>query len=199
MSDEFVMAPRELLERIARAGCWPEDEEALRGILTKPSGRYRGEPVAMPARYVHEHHGCFLSERQHGWNACLDEITKLGPLYTHPVHGEPVAFVQVTGQNPAKYCWMGANRALPDGMHKLYTHPDPGEVKRLRLERRRMDRALVACANERDTLRALLTDRDALLRALKAECETDPMYVGPNWMKRIDAALSASAEPEQPK
>lgn len=42
------------------------------------------KPVALPARHVHEHHGCFLSERQHGWNACLDEVAKLGPLYNRP-------------------------------------------------------------------------------------------------------------------
>ncbi|MBS6039950.1 Lar family restriction alleviation protein [Pseudomonas sp.] len=64
-------------------------------------------------------------------------------------------------------------------------HATPGEVERLRLERRRMDQALSACANERDTLRveldsmaetfgmqedkidalrAQLVERDALLR-----------------------------------
>ncbi|WP_241015241.1 hypothetical protein [Pseudomonas fulva] len=43
----------------------------------------------------------------------------------------------------------------------LYTHADPGEVERLRIERGRMDQALVACANERDELRKANTEFDA--------------------------------------
>lgn len=58
----------------------------------------RGEPVALPERKptkpfstVDRGSPSYAS----GWNACLDEIAKLGPLYTHPApavqKGEPVA------------------------------------------------------------------------------------------------------------
>lgn len=33
--------------------------------------------VVVPERFAHEHSGCFLSERQHGWNACLDKVKEL--------------------------------------------------------------------------------------------------------------------------
>jgi len=46
-------------------------------------------------------------------------------------------------------------------VQSLYTHADPGEVERLRIERGRMDQALVACANERDELRKANTEFDA--------------------------------------
>lgn len=49
------------------------------------------------------------------------------------------------------------------------------ECERLRLERRRMDVALVACANERDELRAKLETARA---ALRTEVET-----GDSWRK----------------
>lgn len=63
--------------------CFSTGTKEGQALLTPPVRQRQGEPVALPERHVHEHHGCFLSERQHGWNACLDKIAKLGPLYTH--------------------------------------------------------------------------------------------------------------------
>ncbi len=73
---------------------------------------------------------------------------------------------------------------------------DAGEVERLRKERQRMDEALSACANERDTLRAQLAEWDALLR----DCFTAMLKGGYSkpLRERIKAALSASAEREAP-
>lgn len=49
----------------------------------------QGEPVELPARHSHEHSGCFLSERQHGWNAYEEAVRKLGLLYSAPVAVTP--------------------------------------------------------------------------------------------------------------
>ena len=75
-------------------------------------------------------------------------------------------------------------------MLPLYTHAEPAEVERLRLERRRMDQALSACANERDTLRALLVEALAFLdEAYKHD-------IGTQLKREIKAFyLSASVEP----
>ncbi len=59
--------------------------------LDMVSERHQGEPVALPER---EHYTKYLpgvipsnaaevNARKDGWNACLDEIVKLGPLYAH--------------------------------------------------------------------------------------------------------------------
>ena len=82
MKDEFVMVPRELIARIARAGCWPNEADELRAVLAE---QHQGEPVGLPARKNVTADwavpgGPFRAE---GHNACLDEIAKLGPLYTH--------------------------------------------------------------------------------------------------------------------
>lgn len=49
---------------------------------------HQGEPVALPAA-MHPHDFDNLPEAHcDGWNACLDEIAKLEPLYTHADPGE---------------------------------------------------------------------------------------------------------------
>ncbi|QNJ57369.1 hypothetical protein Dolphis_63 [Pseudomonas phage Dolphis] len=72
---------------------------------------------------------------------------------------------------------------------------DPGEVERLRAERRRMDGALVACANERDALRAQLNE---LLTAIDRHREALKPLGLPLGDRLEEAALSASAEPSPP-
>jgi hypothetical protein len=50
--------------------------------------KHQGEPVALPARReverIHEPHDVPEVHEAIGFNTCLDEIAKLGPLYTHP-------------------------------------------------------------------------------------------------------------------
>ncbi|MCE1009292.1 hypothetical protein [Pseudomonas monteilii] len=56
---------------------------------TAPAEEHQGEPVALPDRKLHVHQGLSHTDaKADGWNACLDEITKLGPLYTHADPGE---------------------------------------------------------------------------------------------------------------
>ncbi|MEX5490779.1 hypothetical protein ABFV43_18350 [Pseudomonas fulva] len=101
----------------------------------------------------------------------------------------------------------------------LYTHADPGEVERLRIERGRMDQALVACANERDESRKANTEFDAQvandfkfiddLRAQLAEAQALLTDISKRHWSGVDfdlpadlvdriKALSTSAEPSAP-
>lgn len=108
MSNEFVMVPRELAEMAVdairdllketdpmTAGTWTDIPEKFKVILSKPAEQHRGEPVALPAAkelvraWGHDMGGNYEEGTAFGWNACLDEIAKLGPLFTRPVQGDP--------------------------------------------------------------------------------------------------------------
>lgn len=80
-NNQMVSVPRALLERIKETCMFTmllEDYDNLRVALGNPAEQHQGEPVKLPERKT-DH----LSDSVHGWNACLDEIAKLGPLYTH--------------------------------------------------------------------------------------------------------------------
>lgn len=134
-------------------------------------------------------------------------IVGLGPMSgvtPEQLQGEPVAWMDprsphmhATISNEVKQHNLkfgGAPASAVNGYTiPLYTHADPAEVERLRLERRRMDQALSACANERDTLRTLLVEALAFLdEAYKHD-------IGTQLKREIKAFyLSASAEPSAP-
>lgn len=80
----------------------------------------------------------------------------------------------------------------------LYTHPDAGEVERLRGIIRTHEKTVLEQSNHLAYMRAQLAERDALLReALCHAQRIEPMSV--SLFNRIDVALSASAEPSMPK
>ncbi|MFZ4823665.1 hypothetical protein CQW32_17400 [Pseudomonas putida] len=133
--------------------------EMARQLLEASSVRLaeqqHGKPVALPQRKDDpnpENYGPFDSQLNEdcmeviGWNACLDEIAKLGPLYRHPVHGEPVAWINfpdehneipfVTWRSPDEQrhhnALMGAFDTTRMCIIPLYTHADPAEVEALR-------------------------------------------------------------------
>lgn len=117
MSDEFVMVPREQLSKIrewiesARDGVLypiardfegvlgrnaeglgqetPDLMDGIDELLANSAQQHQGEPVTLPARKKTT--AGLLSDSNtynRGWNACLDEIAKLGPLYTHSDPGQ---------------------------------------------------------------------------------------------------------------
>lgn len=55
-----------------------------------PAEEHQGEPVALPERKdpTQQWHIVGGVAKAEGWNACLDEIAKLGPLYLHADPGE---------------------------------------------------------------------------------------------------------------
>lgn len=135
---------------------WPEYEPTWAAIEQRVTGKkaehHQGEPVTLPARMDAPPLSGNL--RGYGWNACLDEIAKLGPLYTQPAPGvqqEPVAncFLRKNGSGE----WVNDAKRWEDGapdpeileackknpelyrVRLAYSSPaDPGEVERLRTE-----------------------------------------------------------------
>lgn len=166
--NDMVMVPREWVDNTIGAGpgepVCRSDIDMLKAALA--SEQCRGEPVALPARNKERHFDkltsfereVYAAGRAAGRNDCLDEIAKLGPLFTSD---------------------------------------DSGEVGRLRetleLVREQRDNELrtnSSLERERDTLRAQLAERDALLRKVRAYVVSQERITA-----EIDNALSASAEP----
>lgn len=85
---EMISVPRERLAEIAHrdsAVSVTVRAEDLRAILAE---QHQGEPVALPARKPDMNASFRGTDAEWygniSWNACLDEIAKLGPLYTRP-------------------------------------------------------------------------------------------------------------------
>ncbi|MFY0997602.1 hypothetical protein [Pseudomonas juntendi] len=135
-----------------------------------PAEQHQGEPVALPER-IDEKSVNGVYGYSSGWNACLDEIAKLGPLYIHPnpnVRWEAVANEQV----------------------KVIGELKP-EVERLRAEIEDWNRIFDMQEGKIDALRAKLTEAHALLREIRRK----PGLFSGDFILRLDEILSASAEP----
>lgn len=191
--------------------------EMARQLLEASSVRLaeqqHGKPVALPQRKDDpnpENYGPFDSQLNEdcmeviGWNACLDEIAKLGPLYRHPVQGEPVAWINfpdehneipfVTWRSPdeQKYhnALMGAFDTTRMCIVPLYTHTDPAEVELLR---EGIAKHWKVVCDQRAEIESL---RDQLAKVVRSGALT------PSEHEALEAeccALSASAEPSVPK
>lgn len=140
---------------------WPEFEPAWASIEArvtgKPAEHHQGDPVALPARKPWN--GLLPTAdnlKGEGYNACLDELAKLGPLYSRPAQGEAINLAAVAtlvddGDGGLKASWLleGGSAELfagmtllvadnapdlcaEDGSAQVYTHADPAEVERLR-------------------------------------------------------------------
>lgn len=162
----------------------------------------------------------------------LGPMNGAAPAEQH--HGEPVAWVRFRNGEPdydgdAVMIMNVPGDTFGDGdsWEPVYTHADPGEVERLTeqlevanqaityaaqqgKEKQKTIDALMADAKqfrgERDTLRAQLAERDALLRKastdleyIQKECAGDvtPGYIG-CLVDDVVNLLSASAEPNAP-
>ncbi|MBI6913213.1 hypothetical protein JET72_04755 [Pseudomonas juntendi] len=194
-STEMVSVPREAV--VQAADLLQEYNKCsiardLRAILAQPAEQHEAEPVALPARKSQptELSDVFVDANNEGWNACLDEIAKLGPLYSRPVQGEPVGTHRVSRR--VCHCCVGLDR---DEWCSVCDSTAGAEVERLRGE---LDKALEfveRLRDERETLRAQLADRDALLRLAYQLLGLNNWHVSyRELMTQIDAALSASAE-----
>lgn len=147
----------------------------------------QGEPVALPERLPTHR------INSNGWNACLNEIAKMGPLFTSPVPAaqqEPVGEVVAFGKGLHEIAW--AQGKLPRLGALLYTHADTGEAERLDMLLRASRTSLDNCALQIENLQAQLAERDALLRDTKLCIERNDYPVF-ELLRRIDAALSVSA------
>jgi len=222
-------------------------------VTIQPAEQHQGEPVApafvMPScenNYGFGYVDGTCIQRLRGYRDHLEEIIDSipeGPLYTHADPGEVERLRKelLRWKGIAETLQVDAEKLSDDGV-EFMTRAKRAEadLDRLRAERRRMDEALVACANERDSLRAQLAELEALhggelglpkegwpayhkrkmesLRDLTAGhyqrklAEAHALLREASyWLKRerwadfddaickkIDAALSASAEPSAP-
>ncbi|MCX2891679.1 hypothetical protein OO258_25970 [Pseudomonas sp. DCB_BI] len=197
---EMVSVPRELADRIqqrldlaasAFKAAKPERDQ-FRALLAKPAPQPHPDPIAW---MVGTAIWWTKEEAERDAQAAGLPVVAIGPMPTR--QDEPAWFMTEGGVSAmhAKAKAMSAQQGLDTSSYcvPLYTHADPGEVERLRLERRRMDQALSACANERDTLRTLLVEALAFLdEAYKHD-------IGTQLKREIKAFyLSASAEPSAP-
>jgi len=99
-----------------------------------PAEQHQSEPVALPGRKDPTQHWAEPGGpyKAYGWNDCLDELAKLGPLYTRPAQGEPVAYVITPPGCAAALVHAVDLTYRSEHAVPLYTHADPAEVKRLR-------------------------------------------------------------------
>ena len=180
-NEQMVSVPRAEIEaaaeRFARAQIF-DFSSKLRALLAQPAAQHQGEPVALPARRK-ETGDEEYDERNRpaidAWNACLDEIAKLGPLYPHA---------------DANVRW----KAVADEQMQVIARLREGIAKHWK----------VVCDQraELDALRAQLAEQNALLReVLEAfQLEPDGSCINPGrdfirpWAEKL-SALSASAEP----
>lgn len=184
-AEKMVMVPRELAEAAWQA----LDDDGrfevscpLREALDKPAQQGQGEPVALPERrpdlsvLLGKSHDPFMKGQDIGWNACLDYIAELGPLYKHPApgRGEPVAWMDprspqmhATISNEVKQHnvkFGGAPSSAVNGYTiPLYTHADPSEVERWKNHAINTDIANAQACQKLAELRAQLAERNAVL------------------------------------
>ena len=183
-------------------GDWPEYEPAWAAIEArvtgKPAEQHHGEPVALPSRMDHadtrnydspvEIHNATVA----GWNACLDKIAKLGPLYTHADPGE-VERLRKENEN------------LRAGWYKDESDNNrfwPEEIEALRAELAERDallqRALPYLSNTPDLVQHGAED---LAEEIRSASAGRPCY-GPNeWgteCGKCSKCKHASAEPSAP-
>lgn len=224
-TEQMVSVPRGWLYRInpsPRNYDWQftgSDEHAARlskssnvEIVKLPAAQPHGEPVTLPERKAITAHGLTaLDSEAEGWNAFLDEIAKLGPLYARPIptQGTAKPVGEVVGRRMEEFRFMPRVKWADDAQNgrtqpgtKLYTHADPGEVERLRAELAETQRI-----SQEEELRAnrysqQLAERDALLKrqpsfinALEKFEADDGTFVR---LGDVLGAISASAEPSAP-
>lgn len=171
---------------------------AMTPLYTRPAPvANQVEPVALPGRMptgnITDPHHPWAPGVREGWNNCLDEITKLGPLYTRPVQGEPVAWdvaariadipgvheaLKLFSEDPTGDAGTSLVREVLEA-----THAESGEVERLRAEIRSLRQ------HKTDYMEAAEETRKVLLAQL-AEAREDRNKLG----DRYDAAEAKLAE-----
>lgn len=229
MKDEFVMVPRDWAESVVAAGRGEPVRQSDVELLSTAvkAQQHQSEPVVLPERKAITAHGLTaLDSEADGWNACLDEIAKLGPLYARPIptQGTAKPVGEVVGRRMEKLRFMPQVKWADDAQNgrtqpgtKLYSHADPAEVvgrlkelvgpaandERIAL-RAEVERLTRKCQNA-DLALAAQTKQVHNLRGQLSEAhallrhlyENNELSLGDD--QRILSALSASAELSAPK
>lgn len=192
---EFFMVPGEPSEEPEDEGCEPDDEclvskwsaestehyvERFRAALARIGTQHQGEPVALPERKgMHLRYDTLMPTFSKGWNACLTEVEKLGPLYARAGRGEVEQLSLIISNLNEERDELGV------------------EVGRLRAKLAGRDALLRDfCAH------SALICGDLLRLAREDDCATtDPIraraYSAMDLSRKVKKALSASAEPSE--
>lgn len=117
--------------------------------------KHHAEPVALPERRPEDSGFDTDDAFGNGWNNCLDEIAKLGPLYSRPVPGEPMAVFSIDATGYRARILESATSGLPADGTLLYAHADPGDIERLRGENEDLRSQLGAEISKSTGLRTL--------------------------------------------
>ncbi|MNG92659.1 hypothetical protein D3C79_515990 [compost metagenome] len=132
-----------------------------------------------------------LNSQRQGAPAAWRGLNELGEVVTEWIDGAPPSNMVDLSGNPASFA----------RIEQAYTHTDPGEVEQAKAAHRKHAAELIASRvllrEERDTLRAQLAERDALLRKISGYhwANVDPEERARTRAELRDM-LSASAEPE---
>ncbi|WP_157766874.1 hypothetical protein [Pseudomonas mosselii] len=169
---EMVSVPRDKLqawqERFSKAQIFRESSE-VQALLAQTAEQHQGEPVALPERKgTHLRYDTLMPTFSKGWNACLDEIAKLGPLYTN---------------------------ADPNVRWKAVADEQMLVIAGLRQHKTDY---MEAAEETRKALRSQLAERDALIREAIPMLLDDATGNPDVPLEKLRRLLSASAEPSAP-
>lgn len=198
MKDEFVMVPRDWAEGVISAGSGEpvcqSDVELLSAAVKAEQNH--GEPVAwaLIGATGGTEIGLDRSELLHDQGKYGGDLV---PLYTRPAQVEPVVKLtlsELLADLPDGY----SKDDVAFGWHECvdnYTHADPAEVEWLRAGLKRQQGVINTFECEVADLRAQVAEALAIIERVRVKELVSPCCpLG----KRIDAALSASAEPSAP-
>lgn len=205
---EFVMVPRDTIEEICANCCHLPPTKSiissLNEILAKPTEQHQGEPVALPERKgTHLRYDTLMPTFSKGWNACLTEIAKLGPLYEHadPGEVERLRLEALRWKGVAETLQVDAEKLSDDGIEFMTrAKRAEAEVDRLRAEIERMrervtptHKSLIGkhaeIIKERDTMRAQLAECEAMAAMIAEREWAEHVGTGPVSSK-VEAALT---------
>ncbi|WP_286913227.1 MULTISPECIES: hypothetical protein [unclassified Pseudomonas] len=192
---EMVSVQRERLDALWReiqdSSLRSEDPPHVRfaaALLAHPAEEHQVKPVALPScnAKLSDSHDWDQGYRG-GWRACLDEISKLGPLYTHADHCEVER--------------LRADLAQCEAMAAMVAEREWAEHVGTGLVSSKVEAAFSQLHIDLHGANEKLAGRDALLREAYAELLAIKAEIGFRGatialIGRIDATLSASAEPE---
>lgn len=167
-----------------------------------------GMPVALPERKAITAHGLTaLDSEAEGWNACLDEIAKLGPLYARPIptQGAAKPVGEVVGRRMEKFRFMPQVKWADDAQNgrtqpgtKLYTHAEAGEVERLRAHMAKVENMLKIREEQNEEFGKLIEEQHAKLAEAHALLRGLAKDQDGSVLEEWRAALADSAEPSAP-
>ena len=185
LTEEDAQCTRDAGDRLCLGDCDElERHDLLNIIQAMAAPQPHAEPVALPQRKDATHHWVEPGgvSKAEGWNACLDEIAKLGALHSLPVKGEMVGVEGAT--------FMGE----PNFQHSIewYREGISKHWKKICEQRASID----ALQKQLAEVQALLRTYESFPGYLIDHCEGDTIYEESlqHWLAAHIRSLPAHAE-----